>query len=170
MDAYLAVVSKREVRQYADRPLAEDVKRRILEAGRVAGSSGNKQQRRFVVAESDEAVERLAGTVYVPTNLTEAGLVVAIVTEGKGPLGFDAGRAAQNMMIAAWNDGVGSCPNGTSDPDGAMQALGIGADESIAIILSFGYPAHPADPERRSPEEWIERANRKPFDEVVETI
>jgi nitroreductase len=170
MDAYLAVVSKREVRQYADRPIPEEVRRRILEAGRIAGSSANKQQRRFVVAESDEAVERLARTVYVPTNLTEAGLVVAIALDGKGPLAFDAGRAAQNMMIAAWNDGVGSCPNGTSDPDGAKEVLGLGADESVAIILSFGYPARAIDPEKRSPEEWIERADRKPLDEVVETI
>jgi nitroreductase len=170
MDAYLAVVSKREVREYADRPIADDVKRRILEAGRIAGSSANKQQRRFVVVESDGAVERLAQTVYVPSNITAAGLVVAIVTEGKGPLGFDAGRAAQNMMIGAWNDGVGSCPNGTSDPGGASQVLGVGEDESIAIILSFGYPARALDPARRSPDEWIERAARKPFDEVVETI
>jgi hypothetical protein len=35
-------------------------------------------------------------------------------------------------------------------------------------VLSFGYPARPRDPERRTPEEWIERARRRPFDEVVE--
>jgi nitroreductase len=169
MDAYLAVASKREVRQYADRPIPDELKRRILEAGRVAGSSANKQQRRFVVVESRDAVERLAGTVYVTGNVTDAGLVVAIVGQG-GPLGFDAGRAAQNMMLAAWNDGVGSCPNGTSDPDGAREVLGIAPDESIAIILTFGYPARPVDPERRSPEEWIEQANRKPFEENVETL
>jgi nitroreductase len=170
MDTYLAIVSKREVRQYADRPIPGDVKRRILEAGRIAGSSQNKQQRRFVAVESRDAVERLAETVWAPGNLTGAALVVAIAVEGKGPLAFDAGRAAQNMMLAAWNDGVGSCPNGTSNPDGAKEVLGLGADESIGIILSFGYPARGGDPERRSPEEWIERANRRPFDEVVETI
>ena len=35
-------------------------------------------------------------------------------------------------------------------------------------LLGFGYPARPADPESRTPEEWIERAGRLPFDEVVE--
>ena len=49
MDAFLAVASKREVRRYADRPIPEDVQRRILEAGRVAGSSKNRQPWRFVV-------------------------------------------------------------------------------------------------------------------------
>jgi nitroreductase len=170
MDTYLAVVSKREVRQYADRPIPEDARRRILEAGRIAGSSANKQQRRFVVVSSPEAVERLTGTVYVAGNVTGAALVVAIVIWGKGPLGFDTGRAAQNMMLAAWNDGVGSCPNGISDPDGARAVLGLGEEESIGIILTFGYPARPVDPGQRSPEEWIERAARKPLDEIVETI
>jgi nitroreductase len=89
---------------------------------------------------------------------------------GKGPLGFDTGRAAQNMMLAAWNDGVGSCPNGMRDPDGAKTVLGLGEEDSIGIILSFGYPARPVDPEKRSPEEWIERANRAPFDEIVTTL
>ena len=46
-------------------------------------------------------------------------------------------------------------------------AVGITADEQVATVLSFGYPARPRDPERRSPDEWIERADRKPFDEVV---
>jgi hypothetical protein len=34
-------------------------------------------------------------------------------------------------------------------------------------VLSFGYPAKPRDPERRGADEWIERANRKPFEDVV---
>jgi nitroreductase len=169
MDTELAIASKREVRAYADRPIPDDVKRRILEAGRVAGSSANKQQRRFVVVESFDALQRLAGAVYVSSNIATAGLVVAIVGEG-GPLGFDAGRAGQNMMLAAWNEEVGSCPNGISDPDTARGVLALGADEQIAIILTFGYPAKPADPARHSPAEWIERASRKPFDEIVSTV
>jgi nitroreductase len=169
MDADLAIASKREVRAYNGTPIPDGAKHRILEAGRVAGSSANKQQRRFIVVESFDALERLAGAVYVSSNVSTAGLVVGIAGEG-GPLGFDAGRAGQNMMLAAWNEGIGSCPNGVSDPDAARDILGLGADESLAIVLSFGYPAKPVDPTRRSAEEWIERANRKPFDEVVETI
>ena len=43
-----------------------------------------------------------------------------------------------------------------------------GEDERIAIVLTFGYPARPSDPAQRTPEEWIERANRRPFDEIVD--
>jgi nitroreductase len=170
MDAYLAIVSKREVRSYADRPIDTDARRRILEAGRVTGSSANKQQWRFVVVESEDKRDQLADLVYVRGNVTGAKLIVAVVTYGQGPGGFDAGRASQNMMLAAWNEGIGSCPNGMPDREAVGSLFGLHAGEEPAIVLTFGYPARPVDPESRSPQEWIERANRKPFDEVVETV
>jgi nitroreductase len=167
VDAYLAIVSKREVRAYADRPLPEDAVRRVLEAGRLAGSSRNRQARRFVVLR-DGALERAARTVWMPDNLLGAPLAVAILVRGKGPTGFDAGRAAQNMMLAAANDGIGSCPNGIADADALAEVLGHADDEQVATVISFGYPARPVDAERRTPDEWIARADRLPFDEVVE--
>jgi nitroreductase len=162
MDAFLAVVSKREVREYDARPLPADAVRRILEAGRLAGSSKNRQQRRFVVL-TDPPVE----AVYEPGNLRGATLVVAIVVSGKGPVGLDAGRALQNMMLAAHTDGIGSCPNGIADADAMALAVGVADGEQVATVISFGYPATPRDPERRRAQEWIERANRKPFEDVV---
>ena len=167
MDVYLAIVSKREVRAYADRPLPDDALRRVLEAGRLAGSSRNRQARRFVVLR-DDALARAAEAVWSPGNVSGAALAVAIVIRGKGPTGFDAGRAAQNMMLAAWGDGIGSCPNGIADPEALAAVLGHADDEQVATVLSFGYPARPVDPESRTPDEWIERADRLAFDEVVE--
>jgi nitroreductase len=170
VDAYLAIVSKREVRDYADRPIEPDVRRRILEAGRVSGSSANKQQWRFIVVESDDKRERLADLVYASGNVRGAKLIVVVAMHGGGPSGFDAGRVSQNMMLAAWNEGIGSCPNGMPDRDAVSSILGLHAGEDPAIILTFGYPERPIDPGSRSPEEWIGRANRKDFDEVVETV
>jgi nitroreductase len=87
---------------------------------------------------------------------------------GKGPVAFDAGRAAQNMMLAAHGEGVGSCPNGIADREGMQAVLGHDDDEQVATLISFGYPARPRDPGRRSPEEWIARADRLPFEQVIE--
>ena len=165
MDAFLTVVSKREVRRYDARPLAEDSTRRILDAGRVAGSAANRQNRRFVVLGDRDAA---AAAVYAPDNLRGAMLVVAIVVAGKGPLAFDAGRAAQNMMLAAWSEGIGSCPNGVSDPERMREVVGHAPDEQVATVLSFGYPERTRNPEARSAQEWVSRANRRPFDEIVE--
>ncbi len=168
MDAFLALVSRREVRDYDERPLPEDAVRRILEAGRLAGSSRNRQERRFIAVRDPGVRAALAEIVHTPANVRGAALVIAVVTRGRGRTGIDAGRAAQNMMIAAWSEGIGSCPNGITNADACRTALGAGEEEQVATLISFGFPAHPRDPGRRSPEEWIARADRRPFDELVE--
>lgn len=168
MDTFLTIASKRDQRAYADREIPADLRDRIVDAGRIAGSAQNRQPLRFFVLESRDVVERLAQTVYVADNILGARLVVALVAAGRP--GFDAGRAAQNMMLAAHADGVGGCPNGIADRDGAAAALGHSTEERVAIVLSFGYPARARDPESRPAEEWVRRADRKPFDEVVERV
>jgi nitroreductase len=167
MDTFLAIASRREVRAYDERPIPEEVVRRILDAGRLSGSGSNRQPWRFVLV-SGEAQARVADAVFEPSNVRGAALVVAVVVGGKGPVSFDAGRCAQNMLLAAWNEGVGGSPNGVADRAAANAVLGVPEDQSIAIVLSFGYPARPRDPESRSAEEWSARARRKPLDELVE--
>ena len=164
MDTYLAIVSKRDTRRYADTPIPADVVERILNAGRVTGRASNRQPWRFLVVEDPERREQLAGAVYEPTNIRGGQLIIAIV--GARPL--DVGRCVQNMMLAAWNDGVASTPNGIADKDAAQEALGL--EEPPVNVLSFGYPATQPAAETRSAEEWSARANRKPLAELVERL
>jgi nitroreductase len=171
MDVRLAITSRREVRLYAPKPLAPEVADRILDAGRLAGSSRNRQPWTFVVVDSPKRLEQLSSAVYEPSNVLGAALVVAIVVRGKGPVSFDAGRAAQNMLLQAWSDGVGATPNGISDPDAAAEVLEVeDEDDKLAIVLSFGYPEQPKDPGSRSPDEWSARANRRALDDVVRRL
>lgn len=167
METYLTVASSRAVRHYAERPIPEEVVARIFDAGRVAGSAGNRQPWQFVVIGQPALTEEVAGTVWEPANIRGAALVVAVVVPIQGQAGFDAGRAAQNMILTAWDQGVGSCPNGVRDTERFAQLLGLQEGERAAAVLSFGYPARPLDPGRRSPEEWIARADRRPLDAVV---
>ena len=169
MDTYLAVASKRDWRSYADRPVPEDVQRRILDAGRVSGSSQNVQPWRFVVVESAEAKQRVAGVVYAAPNVETCAFAVAIATEG-GKYPLDVGRALQNMFLVAWNEGVVSCPNGVKDADDAAQALGFESGWLPLNIPSFGYPKRDLAPESKSAEEWSAEANRKPLDELVRRV
>lgn len=162
MDPYLAIASKRDERLYADAPIPAEVRRRILDAGRLSGSSKNRQRWEFALV-SGGAKERLAEAVYAPENLRTAALVIAIVGEAGS---FDAGRCAQNMMLAAWGEGVVSCPNGVREADAAAAVCG----GEVRAILSFGFPARPRDVAQRSAEEWSERANRKPLDELVREV
>jgi nitroreductase len=170
VDTYLAIVSRREVKSYSQRAIPDEVVRRILNAGRLAGSGGNRQPWTFVVAESREAVEQLAETVFAPQNVLGAELVVGVIVGGKGPIAFDAGRAVQNMLLAAWNEGVGGSPNGFADPDRAAEVLGVHEGERPMMVLSFGYPERTRDPEQRPAEEWSRRAKRRPLEELVRRI
>ena len=160
MDTFLAIASKRDVRDYAATPIAPDVRDRILDAGRVSGSSRNTQKWEFVVV-SGTAQERLADAVYAPENVRTATLVVAVVGEA---FAFDVGRCAQNMMLAASAEGVGSCPNGIRDAEESSRICG----GEVKAVISFGHPAKPRAP--RTAEEWSARANRKPLDELVREV
>jgi nitroreductase len=166
MDTFLVIASKRDQRRYADREIPEEIQRKILEAGRIAGSAVNKQPRRFVVIDDPDLRAQVAETVFAADNVRGAKFVVAIVVTGSP--GFDAGRAAQNMMLAAWNEGVTSCPNGMPDSAATSELLGVGEDEHVINILTFGYPEPPRSPDDRPGDQWLARAKRKFFDEVVE--
>lgn len=170
MDTFLAIASRRDERRYGPDPLPAEVTGRILDAGRLAGSASNRQPWTFVVPASRDRVEALAQAVYVPDNVLGAGLVVAVALTGKRQAAFDAGRAAQNMLLAAWNEGVASCPNGLSDPDAAHAALALAEDETLVIVLTFGLPERRRDPESRPAAEWSARANRRPLDDVVRRV
>jgi nitroreductase len=95
---------------------------------------------------------------------------VAIVVSGKGPVSFDAGRSAQNMLLAAWNEGVASCPNGLADRDAVHALLELSEEETPVIVLTFGFPERPRDPESRTVAEWSARANRRPLADVVHRL
>ena len=170
MDTFLAIASRRDERRYRADPLPDETVERILDAGRLSGSAANRQPWTFVVPTDRERIAQLAEGVFEPTNVDSAGLVVAVVVSGKGPVRFDAGRAAQNMLLAAWNEGVSSCPNGIADAERVRSALQLGDDEEVAIVLSFGLPQRVRDVTARSAEEWSSRANRRPLGEVVRRL
>ncbi len=167
MDTFLAIASRRDERRYASEVITADTVERILDAGRLAGSARNLQPWSFVVPTDRGRIERLGAAVYVPENVTSAGLVVALLIHGKDTATFDAGRAAQNMLLAAWNEGLASCPNGVADPGAARDVLEAGEDERVAIVLSFGLPQKLRDTEARGADEWSQRANRRPLADLV---
>ncbi|MCC6905968.1 MAG: nitroreductase family protein, partial [Anaerolineae bacterium] len=73
---------------------------------------------------------------------------------------FDLGRAAQNMMVAARSEGVGSVMATLYQTDRAAEALKLPAGLTVPWCISFGYPAEePAGPPRKG--------GRRSFEEVV---
>ena len=74
------------------------------------------------------------------------------------------------MMLVAWNEGIGSCPNGMPDRDGVARVLGLEEDERPVIVLTSRFSMGAQEPQRRSPEEWIVPADRRSFEEVVRRL
>ena len=158
MDAYTCIRSKRDTRVYQDRPIPEQSLRRILQAGRMAGSAKNLQPCRFVVLQDTPKKNELATCGQFAQHTPSAPLVVAIVLP-QGGREFDAGRCAQNMMLAAWAEGVTSCPVTMHDGDCALRVLGVPQGYRVSIVLAFGYPPPSASRPKGTP--------RIPLEELV---
>jgi nitroreductase len=172
MDAYLAIVSKRDERSFDPRPVPEEGLQRILEAGRLTGSAHNGQPWRFIVVDDRDVRSQLAVCAFSPGLVVLAPLVVVVaaVTTGTRFAGFDAGRAAQNMLLAGWAEGLASCPAGLHDTVRAAALLGLGDDEPPVVALCFGYPRAPRDPGRRAVADWVRRARRRPLADMVRRL
>lgn len=140
MDAYEAIVSKRDTRDYEARPVPDEVLARLLQAARMAGSSKNEQPIRLVVLRDAERRAALAGCGDFTIPLTTAPLVILAV-RAKGSRPFDAGRTAQNIMVAANAEGLASCPVAIHDDDCARELLGMPGDTIPAMAIALGYPA-----------------------------
>ncbi len=144
MDTYKTIISKRDTRSFTEREIPEDTVRRIVQAGRMAGSSKNVQPCRFVIIDDQRQKEEIAKcgdfAAWIPT----APLLVVVALTDIGTRGeFDAGRAAQNMMVAAWAEDVGSCPVSMHHVDCARDTLGLPEGWRVSIVLGFGYRAKP---------------------------
>jgi nitroreductase len=140
MDAYRRLVSKRDIRTYADRPVPDDVLTRILDAGRRSGSARNRQPWHFVVVTDPTIRRRLARCGRFAAHLAAAPAVVVLIVDGPRDL-FDAGRCAQSMMLAAWSLGVASCPVSLHDAQGTRETLGLPDGRVVATAIALGYPA-----------------------------
>jgi Nitroreductase len=150
-DVWDAIRAKRMVRAFADRALAPEYLARIVDAGRHAGSSKNMQRWDFVVVEDRERLRALAAVGPFAGHIAGAAAAVGLVTpdptlpKASLSLVWDAGLAAENMMLAAWELGIGSCPATVYEQSIARGILGYPADRWCGYILSFGYPADPDD-------------------------
>jgi nitroreductase len=162
------IQAKRAVRDFATRPLDPNDLSRILDAGRRAHSAKNQQRWGFVVVRDRDRLRELSAVGPYAGHVAGAAAAVALVTPDPRAPGtplsvmWDLGGAAAQMMLVAWELGVGSCPATVYDHEAARRILGYPAGMHCEFILSFGYPADPA---------VLTRANRpggrRPLEDVV---
>ena len=159
MDAYRAVVDKRDQRAFLPRPIPEEPLRRILQAARMTGSSKNVEPNRLVVVRNPERLLAVAALSPFAKFLGRSAATIVICQTQ--PHEFDAGRCAQNMMVAAWGEGIGSCP--AHLPERALaKLLGIPSEILVNRVIGFGY----VDPARAAAPASVARP-RRPLTELV---
>jgi nitroreductase len=161
METWQAINTVRVVREFADRPLAPEHLDRILNAARRTASSKNEQRWSFVVCTDREHLRRLSKVGRYAGHLAGAAVAVALLAPGRDDK-WDLGRAAQNMVLAAWELGIGSVPATVYDHDMARREIGQPADWDCPYLLSFGYPADTSVLERSN-----RPGGRKALDQVV---
>ena len=166
METWDAVRSRRNVRQYTDRPIDRADLERILEAGRRAPSASNWQPWNFVVVTDRDQLTELAKVWQGAQYIAGTAATIAVVAEQpedqrrRELLQYDLGQMTAHVMIAAADLGIGSGHAAVADQEQAQRVLGFPGGFFCAYLIGLG---HPADRPLRP----LQKPTRRPFDEVV---
>lgn len=146
------------VRDYQDKELAEEVVRRIAEAGHLTASAGNRQPWHFVVVRDRANLQKLGSLVRTGRYVSgAAAAVIAAYEKEIDKADSDLSRAVQSMILTAWGEGVGSNWTGFGGLDAVRKEFGIPATYDVLAVIPFGYPKHTV----------LGKKKRKPFNQVV---
>lgn len=140
MDVEEAVRTMLAVRSYSSQRVPDSLIEEILNAGRLTASSQNNQEWDFVVIEDRDRLRELGDLARSGGYIADAAFAVAVLTGDYGTALADAGRAAQDMMLVAWGQGVGSNWVGNVASDAIREFLNIPGDRQVSVIIPFGYP------------------------------
>jgi len=164
-----SVLNRRSIRAYTKKPIPTPVLNNILEAGRQAPSAGNGQPWHFITI-TDETLKQKLSWGRVNWFIKDAPLTIigcANTERGNWTI-IDTTIALQNMVIAAWAMGVGSCWLGAFKEEDVKELLNIPDNWKIVALITFGYPA---EGENRFPGNFQDMRERltakKPIEEIV---
>lgn len=169
MDFYKVIYERDSIRNYdPDHPVSDDVLRRILDAGRLAPSAANRQPWTFYLVSSPEYLSQIrecygrswykdAPHILVVSGKTGEAWVRK--EDGYNAIETDLTIAMDHMILAAKNEGVGSCWIASFDYVKLKKILNLGDEDEIFAITPLGYP--------REGELEKKEKIRKSFDDVV---
>jgi len=154
------LLSRRSIRKFRKDQIPQDELQKILEAGRHSPSASNMQPWRFIVLTDPKIKEQLSHRQWSGFIKDTAVTIVGCAYEGSEYARkwsrVDTSIALENMVIAAWGFGIGSCWVGDFDEDEVRSILNVPNDWKILALISFGYP-----------DETPEAPPKKPLSEIV---
>ena len=158
MDFLELIKIRRSCRKYQSRPIPREVIEKCLEAAWLAPSACNSQPWNFIVVESAEVKNHLAerafsGIYSINYFAKQAPVLVVVVRKSSvyaAKLGgylrgtqynlIDIGIACEHFILAAAEQGVGTCWLGFFNEKHVKKVLGIPARMKVDVIISLGYP------------------------------
>ena len=141
MDTVDCIATKLDVREFSPRHVPGSVKLKVLEAARLTGSGTNRQHWRFVLVQERAGLEKLAGDSATGKWVGGSDFAIIVLTDPTLPYhAIDAGRALQDMQLAAWNFGVASCLYMGVKTKELRADFRIPDDLNPTAVLGFGYP------------------------------
>ena len=168
MQVFEAVRTVLAVRAYQDKPVPSDVIRRIVDAGRLTGSSKNGQPWHFIVVENRDTLRQLGALARTGPYIAQAPLAVVVAIENTRFAVSDASRAIQSMILTAWSEGIGSNWVGFLGLTEVKALLGIPDDLDVLAIIPFGYPARAGGQGKKQRKSPAEVAHRGRFGQPFE--
>jgi nitroreductase len=142
METFECIRTKFDVREFSQRDVTSEIKLKIFEAARLSGTGLNTQHWRFIVVENKDNLQKLAEDSTSGSWVVGANFAVIVLTNPKYSFHLiDAGRALQNMQLAAWNDGVASGIFTGIRQEKIRNDFGIPDELVAAVIIGFGYTA-----------------------------
>ncbi|MFP4082689.1 MAG: nitroreductase family protein [Candidatus Aminicenantes bacterium] len=152
MKFYDLIASRRTIRQFKPDPLSKDILEKLVNAARLAPSAANLQPLEFIVVEKEEIRKKifdcLRWAAYIaPEGNPKPGhqptaYVIVLVNTRIRDRGFerDAGAAIENLILAAWQEGIGSCWVISIDRSRVHEILKIPDEYKIDSIVALGFP------------------------------
>jgi nitroreductase len=144
MDVMEAIRTNLAVREFKPEKVPKDVIIKILEEGRLAHSSKKTQPWRFIVVDDRDKLSLLSKTTPTGAHIANAAFAIALFMENAKLPEVDGARAMEDMMLAAWSLGVGSCWITNFDDEKVKQILNAPKEWKLITVAPFGYPVKPA--------------------------
>jgi nitroreductase len=159
MEVLKAIQERRSIRAFRPDPVPEELLRRLVEAGIWAPSGGNAQTWRFVVVTDPASIKRIK--MLSPGLSGDPPAIIAVCqdldeaerrgsTLGREMTLMDSAMAAQNIMLAAYAEGLGTCPICSFHPAGVQKLLNLPNHIVPQILISLGWPQSIPRPPRRN--------------------
>lgn len=152
MDFMDVITTRRSIRHFKNDPLNEKHLNLILEAGRNAPSYQNRQCWRFLAINDRQLIKNVASNSGLVGKINffikdAPLLIIACADPSKsGNINkqsyylVDTAIAFQQMMLTAWNFGIGSCWMAAFNENKVKKALDIPQNIRIVGMSPFGYP------------------------------